>query len=73
VRMRKISLLLFTSEEGTISSSEKGEREKGECEKGQSYAHDLSGMSVISGYLYLLELCYHADATLYFGYLIGLD
>jgi hypothetical protein len=33
--MRKSSLLLFSSEEGTISSSEKGEREKGEREKGK--------------------------------------
>jgi hypothetical protein len=35
VRRRKISLLLISSEEGTISSSEKGEREKGEREKGE--------------------------------------
>ena len=39
MRMRKISLLLFSSEEGTISSSEKGEREKGECEKGKRELH----------------------------------
>jgi hypothetical protein len=39
---------------------------------GQSYAHDLGGISDISGYLYHLELCYHADATLHFGYIIGL-